>query len=161
MTRLFRPKWYIQKRHHLQHLQHHFQFEDRDGFEYFGWKTITFGCWSRQQGKRPKKAEPLAPKEQKKRERQLSNLEDILAALPTICSWKGYQFHSDTADDPNPIRCKLRSASIHDSQGALPLAVMTQQLYRLRPTTPPTPRYLLAGSMNEARSLDCPAYKAR
>ncbi len=46
---------------------------------------------------------------------------------------KGYQFHSDTADGENPIRCILTSASVHDSQGMLPLAVMTQQRYRLRP----------------------------
>ncbi len=43
-----------------------------------------------------------------------------------IC-WKGYKFHIDTADGQIPISCLLTSASLHDSQVALPLALMTKQ----------------------------------
>jgi len=90
---------------------------------------------------RPKKDEPLAPKEQKRLERQQSmSLEEMLADLPKACdvgskvnakgyliSWKGYKFHIDTADGQLPISCILTSASVHDSQVALPLAAMTKQ----------------------------------
>ena len=90
---------------------------------------------------RPKKGEPLASKEQKRLERQQSmSLEEMLADLPKACdvgskvnakgyliSWKGYKLHIDTADGQIPISCILTSASVHDSQVALPLAAMTKQ----------------------------------
>lgn len=90
---------------------------------------------------RPKKGEPPTLKEQKRLERQLSmSLEEMLADLPKACdvgskknakgylvSWKGYKLHIDTADGQIPISCILTSASVHDSQVALPLASMTKQ----------------------------------
>jgi len=62
----------------------------------------------------------------------------MLADLPQRCavgvkrnakghqgSWIGYKLHIDTADGEIPISCVLTSASVHDSQVALPLATMT------------------------------------
>ena len=66
------------------------------------------------------------------------SLAQMLADLPTYCnrgsnrnakghsvSWNGYKLHIDTADGDIPISCILTSASLHDSQAALPLALMT------------------------------------
>ena len=41
--------------------------------------------------------------------------------------WIGYKLHIDVADGQIPISCILTSASLHDSQVALPLAEMTRQ----------------------------------
>jgi len=40
-------------------------------------------------------------------------------------SWIGYKLHIDSADGGIPISCVLTSASVHDSQVAIPLATMT------------------------------------
>ena len=40
-------------------------------------------------------------------------------------SWIGYKLHIDAADGGIPISCLLTSASLHDSQAAIPLATMT------------------------------------
>jgi len=89
---------------------------------------------------RPKKGEePI--KEPTRLERQKTmTLEEMLADLPHQCdvgtkknskgykeSWNGYKFNYDSADGQIPVSCLLMSASTHDSQGALPLAVMTSQ----------------------------------
>jgi Transposase DDE domain/Transposase domain (DUF772) len=90
---------------------------------------------------RPKKGTPPTPKEEKRLERQRSmTLPEMLVDLPKTCdigskvnakgylvSWKGYKFHIDTADGQIPISCILTSASVHDSQVALPLAAMTKE----------------------------------
>ena len=65
-------------------------------------------------------------------------LEEMLADLPRHCSigcktnsqgrketWRGYKLHLDVADGQIPISCLLSSASLHDSQAALPLATLT------------------------------------
>ena len=62
----------------------------------------------------------------------------MLAELPRHCdigtkrdakghrtSWTGYKLHIDTADGDIPISCVLTSASVHDSQVAIPLATLT------------------------------------
>jgi len=41
-------------------------------------------------------------------------------------TWQGYKLHIDVADGQFPVSCILTSASVHDSQVALPLARMTQ-----------------------------------
>ena len=64
----------------------------------------------------------------------------MLADLPTHCavgtkrnakghttSWIGYKLHIDVADGDIPVSCLLTSASLHDSQAAIPLARMTAQ----------------------------------
>ena len=65
-------------------------------------------------------------------------LAEMLTDLPTACdvgtkrnakgyktSWTGYKLHIDTADGDIPVSCILTSASVHDSQVALPLATIT------------------------------------
>ena len=42
-----------------------------------------------------------------------------------IRSWIGYKLHIDAADASIPVSCILTSASLHDSQVAIPLATMT------------------------------------
>jgi hypothetical protein len=42
-------------------------------------------------------------------------------------SWIGYKLHLDVADGKIPISCILTSASLHDSQAAIPLALTTAQ----------------------------------
>ena len=88
---------------------------------------------------RPKKGEVVAPKEPRRLERQAGQtLAEMLADLPNRCnvgtkrnakghttSWIGYKLHVDTADGDVPISCLLTSASVHDSQVALPLATIT------------------------------------
>ena len=37
-------------------------------------------------------------------------------------TWVGYKLHIDAADGGVPVSCLLTSASLHDSQAAIPLA---------------------------------------
>lgn len=66
------------------------------------------------------------------------SLEEMLDDLPKHCdigtkinskghkkSWKGYKGHVDTMDGDIPVSYILTSASVHDSQGAIPLSEMT------------------------------------
>jgi hypothetical protein len=65
-------------------------------------------------------------------------LDAMLAELPRKCDlggkkdshgntqyWRGYKLHLDVADGQIPISCVLTSASLHDSQVAIPLATMS------------------------------------
>jgi transposase len=67
-------------------------------------------------------------------------LATMLKELPQHCSlgvrtmpngnqrcWRGYKLHLDVADGQIPISCVLTSASLHDSQAAIPLATLTAQ----------------------------------
>ena len=88
---------------------------------------------------RPKKGETPPAKEPRRLERQAGmNLAQMLADLPKACnvgakrnsrghtvSWTSYKLHIDTADGDIPVSCLLTSASVHDSQAALPLAEIT------------------------------------
>ena len=88
---------------------------------------------------RPKKGEER-PKEPTRLERQAVGqpLSQMIADLPKACnvgakrnskghqtSWIGYKLHIDAADGGIPISCILTSASLHDSQVAIPLAEIT------------------------------------
>ena len=87
---------------------------------------------------RPRKGEERPP-EPTRLERQGSmTLEELLADLPTVCdtgvkrnakgyqeSWNGYKLHIDAIDGGIPVSCLLTSASLHDSQAAIPLAKLT------------------------------------
>lgn len=89
----------------------------------------------RKQG-RPKNDEERAPKELKRLELQPNrSLEENLADLPCVCdvgskknskgrieSWIGYKLHADVVDGDIPVSFVLTSASVHDSQVAIPLA---------------------------------------
>jgi hypothetical protein len=88
---------------------------------------------------RPNKGEVVAKPEPRRLERQVGQtLPQMLADIPTCCnvgakrnakghttSWIGYKLHIDTADGDIPVSCLLTSASLHDSQAAIPLASMT------------------------------------
>lgn len=87
---------------------------------------------------RPRKDEER-PQEPRRLERQPSmSLNDMLTDLPRHCavgikrnakghtsSWIGYKLHLDVADGDIPVSALLTSASLHDSQVAIPLATMT------------------------------------
>jgi hypothetical protein len=88
---------------------------------------------------RPRKGEVVEKKEPRRLERQADmSLAEMLSDLPTHCavgtkrnakghttSWVGYKLHLDVADGDIPISAVLTSASLHDSQAAIPLATMT------------------------------------
>ena len=88
---------------------------------------------------RPKKGEQPPPPEPTRLERQAGmTVEQMLDDLPRDCNvgtknnskgyketWVGYKLHIDAADGQIPISCILTSASLHDSQAAIPLARLT------------------------------------
>ena len=86
---------------------------------------------------RPRKGEERPPRRRLERQ-QTMTLAAMLADLPQACdvgtkrnakgykeSWTGYKLHLDAADGGVPVSCLLTSASLHDSQAALPLAHLT------------------------------------
>ena len=89
---------------------------------------------------RPKKGEER-PKEKRRLERQQDmSLLQMLGDLPRQCNvgtkrdskgykttWIGYKLHVDVSDGDIPISCVLTSASLHDSQVAIPLATITNE----------------------------------
>jgi len=103
--------------------------------------------WNKEK-KAPPKYKRGRPKKGEEREKELSRLEGqvdmtieaMLEDLPKVCdkgnkvdskgykkTWTGYKFHIDTGDGDVPLSCILTSASVHDSQVALPLAGITNQ----------------------------------
>jgi hypothetical protein len=88
---------------------------------------------------RPRKGEVAAPKPRKRVELQAErSLEKNLNDLPTVCNvgtkknskgykttWIGYKLHLDCIDGDIPVSAVLSSASLHDSQAAIPLAQMS------------------------------------
>ena len=93
---------------------------------------------------RPKKGEHRPPPPPKRLELQPTrSLAENLAELPRRCdvgckrnskghqeSWIGYKLHLDSMDGDIPVSAVLTSASVHDSQVAIPLAQMTAQRVR-------------------------------
>jgi hypothetical protein len=90
-------------------------------------------------GRRQKGAAQSKPLTRLERQERMS-LAEMLAELPRVCDigtkhnskghqahWVGYKLHLDVADGGIPISCILTSASVHDSQVALPLALTTAQ----------------------------------
>ena len=89
---------------------------------------------------RPKKGEERL-KVLKRLDRQAAMpLPAMLDDLPTDCdvgmkkdskgyksTWVGYKLHIDVADGQIPISCLLTSASLHDSQAAIPLATLSAE----------------------------------
>ena len=84
---------------------------------------------------RPAKGEKREPAPQKRLNRQIAlSAEDAISELPTCCdrgtkknaqgyktSWNGYKLHLDINDSGLPISALVTSASLHDSQVAIPL----------------------------------------
>ena len=87
-------------------------------------------------GRRRKDEPAAAPPDPTRLQRQLErDLQANLADLPTVCDWgckknsqskvecwRGYKLHLDTIDGDIPVSAILTSASLHDSQVAIPLA---------------------------------------
>jgi hypothetical protein len=90
-------------------------------------------------GRRRKDAPPAPPPDPTRLQQQLErDLQANLADLPTVCDWgckknsqdkiecwRGYKAHLDVIDGDIPVSFILSSASLHDSQAAIPLAQMT------------------------------------
>jgi len=88
---------------------------------------------------RPKKGEERPKPEPNRIERQYAqSYEEAISELPTACDkgtkkdskgsehyWVGYKLHVDVGDGGIPISAITTSASVHDSQVAIPLAKMT------------------------------------
>ena len=91
----------------------------------------------RQRGRPPKGEQ--RPKEPTRLQRQVTmTLPEMVDELPKACDvgvkknakgalekWVGYKLHVDAADGGVPVSCLLTSASMHDSQAAIPLACLT------------------------------------
>ena len=96
----------------------------------------------------PPKRKRGRPKKGAERPKQLTRLQRqgtmtkpaMLDDLPTDCAggtkknskgyketWIGYKLHIDVADGQIPISCILTSASLHDSQAAIPLATVSAE----------------------------------
>lgn len=92
-------------------------------------------------GRKPKGHPPAPPPEPTRMQKQLErNLEENLADLPAGCdwgckknsqgkveTWRGYKLHVDTIDGDLPLSWLISSASMHDSQAAIPLAQMSAE----------------------------------
>jgi hypothetical protein len=88
---------------------------------------------------RPKRGEEHPPKELTRLERQLNqSAEDALAEIPKVCNigckndskgykhcWIGWKCHIDWADGSIPVNVVTTSASVHDSQVAIPMMRLT------------------------------------
>ena len=90
---------------------------------------------------RPRKDEAAAPKPLKRVDLQAErSLKENLSDLPAVCNvgtkknskgykttWVGYKLHLDCIDGDIPVSAILSSASLHDSQMAIPLAQMSSE----------------------------------
>ena len=87
---------------------------------------------------RPKQGEVREPKRTRIGQQLTQTLKEMLAELPQACdrgtksnaqgyknSWNGYKLHLDTADCGVPVSALLTRASVHDSQTAVPLSMLT------------------------------------
>ncbi len=101
-------------------------------------KKTTKPVVKRKRG-RPRKGEVVVPKPPKRLDLQSKrDLNDNLYDLPIQCdvgtkrnskgyksTWIGYKLHLDCVDGDIPVSAIMTSASLHDSQAAIPLAQMT------------------------------------
>lgn len=92
------------------------------------------------------KAQPKTKKQKEKSATELTrlgrqktmSLEEMINDLPIVCDkggkkdskgnmmyWTGYKLHLDTVDGGIPVSAIISSASLHDSQVAIPLAIST------------------------------------
>lgn len=93
----------------------------------------------RKKGGRPKKGEEKPEPEPTRIEKQRTmTYEEMLNDLPKACDkgakkdskgntmyWTGYKLHLDIVDGGIPVSAIVTSASVHDSQVAIPLATLT------------------------------------
>jgi hypothetical protein len=90
---------------------------------------------------RPKKGEVVEPRDASRLPRQRTQtVEEALAELPRACDWggkrdsqgkvhhwRGYKLHLDVCDPGLPLNAQTTSASLHDSQVAIPMARQTAE----------------------------------
>ncbi len=90
---------------------------------------------------RPAKGEQQPPKELTRLDKQLGQEASVaIAELPNVCnrgvkknskgylqSWNGFKLHADVNDTMLPLSVVLTSASVHDSQVAIPMIKMTSK----------------------------------
>jgi hypothetical protein len=95
----------------------------------------------KKRGRRRRNDPPAPSPEPTRLQRQLEReLQANLADLPAVCDWgckrnsqgkveywPGYKAHLDASDGDIPVSFILTSASVHDSQVAIPLAQMTAE----------------------------------
>lgn len=88
---------------------------------------------------RPKKGEERPTPEPTRIEKQIKmTLDEMINDLPKMCDkgakkdsrgntmyWNGFKLHMDTVDGDIPVSVIVTSASVHDSQVAIPLATLT------------------------------------
>jgi hypothetical protein len=90
---------------------------------------------------RPRKGEPKRVPDtriQRQRSASAEETDDLLAELPIACDvarkkdakgnlmkWTGYKLHADVGDEGVPLFCLTTSASLHDSQTAIPMSRKT------------------------------------
>jgi len=90
---------------------------------------------------RASRSKNRTPEQMTRIERQClpeTTIEQMMTDLPRLCDkgckndskglpsyWIGYKLHLDVADGQVPVSCLLTSASLHDSQAAIPLARLT------------------------------------
>lgn len=93
---------------------------------------------------RPRKGEVRPPKQPTRLARQYTqSAAEAMAELPTACDvgakqnskghqhhWVGYKFHVDVAEGEIPVAAVTTSASVHDSQVAIPLMRLTAERVR-------------------------------
>lgn len=95
---------------------------------------------SHHQTKKPKSPEQMTRLDRQCSEETPMTVGEMLAELPRACDsgcktnskgnktyWAGYKLHVDVADGQIPISCVLTSASLNDTQVAIPLALLTAQ----------------------------------
>jgi len=113
--------------------------------QYLQEQTEELELLAQKKGKRgrPKKGEIRIPKQEEPNriDKQLSmSLPEMLGDLPKACDigckknsqgyvekWKGYKLHLASADGGIPLSAILTSASVHDSQVAIPLMSLTAE----------------------------------
>jgi len=102
-------------------------------------KTVTIEPKEKRKPGRPRKNEIREPKEPKRLDLQSDrSLSENIKDLPNYCNvctkknskgkketWIGYKLHLDCVDGDIPVSAILTSASLHDSQVAIPLSQMS------------------------------------
>ena len=92
----------------------------------------------KKKGRRKKGQERAKPEPTRIERQKTMTLEEMLADLPAAGDkgakkdskgntmyWTGYKLHLDTIDGGIPVSAIVTSASVHDSQVAIPLAILT------------------------------------
>jgi len=90
--------------------------------------------------KRRPKGYEREPTRLQKQAQDLLSLEEMIADLPSVCDvgaktnskghlqwWRGYKLHITASDNEIPLAALVTSASVNDSQVAIPLAKITKQ----------------------------------